>query len=98
MGKVNGIMKKSDLKTGMIVKTRNNFVYLVVRGMDALNFGYQDIVFLRNDGFNVGDVYTDNLECYTVEEFTIDSIYTTEIACMMNLDLKECTLIWSRGW
>lgn len=96
-------MKKSDLKTGMRVKTRDECIYLVV--CDVLINGKKDILFVdKVDGWMNGSSYNDNLICNDGDEmdrdFDVMEIYTiskTQDAFQtnfMNLDIKY--LIWKR--
>lgn len=55
-------MKKSELKTGMWVTTRNGGRYLVIKDADTSSYGHQDIAFIHEEGFMVGSSYSENLK------------------------------------
>lgn len=89
-------MKKSDLKTGMVVETRNGEKYLVMLGPDCegrelINFGY---------GFMPLSRYANNLMIKTGdEEFDIMKVYSVEGSiCWLLRDKKRMNfeLIWQR--
>lgn len=87
-------MKKSDLKTGMIVETRNGDRYLVMRdpnvkGRDLIRFG-GSFMPLKN--------YDEDLR-YSKDEFTIDKIYSAGITIahlLKDTDRMDLELIWER--
>jgi len=97
-------MKKSDLKTGMRVKTRDYCVYLVV--CDVLIHGKKDILFTdKNGDWLQGYLFDDNLMCETgdneidrsfdiMEVYTIDNTPDAFQGNFMNLDRKYS--IWKR--
>lgn len=94
-------MEKSDLKTGMRVKTRDGCVYLVI--CDVLIHGEKDILFVdKNSGWISGREYKDNLICDDnvdrsfdiVEIYTIDDARDSFQHDFINLDVKY--LFWKR--
>lgn len=54
-------MTKQDLKTGMWVELRNGDRYLVIKDCDTTYYGHQDIVFIKERSFTIGDGYTNDL-------------------------------------
>lgn len=94
-------MKKSDLKTGMRVKTRDGCIFLVVCGVQM--YGETDILFTDKDGgWLRGKNYQDNLICGDsddnsfdiIEVYTINNIQDAFQGNFMNLE--ERYLIWKR--
>lgn len=91
-------MKKSDLKTGMVVETRSGEKYLVMLnpdcgGRDLISFhggfmqleGYDEDLILKNGQYK--------------DDFTIDKIYSARntIAFLLNdIDKMDLKLIWER--
>jgi len=90
-------MKKSDLITGMRVKTKNGYTYIVVRDYDTANYGHQDILFAGIKGFMTGDSYDDDLLCEGLNGYhDIAEIYTKP-ADSNFLDIESRgTLLWKR--
>ena len=88
-------MKKSDLKTGMIVETRGGDRYLVMRdpnvkGRDLICFG-GSFMPLKN--------YDEDLR-YSKDEFTIDKIYSAGITIahlLKDTDRMDLKVIWERS-
>jgi len=56
-------MKKSDLKTGMTIETRNKQLFRVLKDVETEAYGHQEYVFarLKETGFLIGDNYTEDL-------------------------------------
>ena len=55
-------MIKSDLKTGMWVETRDGAMCLVLKGeMETAHYGTQNVMFIREKAFDIGDNYNDDL-------------------------------------
>lgn len=89
-------MKKADLRTGMVVETRNGNKYLVMlnpdcEGKELINF---------DSGFMPLSRYNDNLMLKTGdEEFDIMKVYSVEASiCRLLRDKErmEFKLIWER--
>lgn len=89
-------MKKSDLKTGMVVETRNGEKYLVMLGPDCegrelINFG---------SGFMPLSRYADSLMIKTGDEgFDIMKVYSVggSIRCLLrDKERMKFKLIWER--
>lgn len=68
-------MKKSDLKTGMRVKTRSGEIFLVIKDIDSQNYGHQDVAFVHDLGFMPGDSYDCELKCYKNKNFDIVEVF-----------------------
>lgn len=90
-------MKKSDLKTGMVVETRNGEKYLVM-----LNTDYKDMELINFKGGYLS-LYSYNSELIFTEqpfrEFDIVKAYSVENSIRWLLSNKECMefkLIWER--
>ena len=54
-------MKKSDLKSGMIVQTRNGGRYLVLKDCETKLYGIQEVIFVSPSGFLIGTEFTEDL-------------------------------------
>ena len=92
-------MTKSDLKTGMKVKLRNNTVYLIVKDCDTPHNGHQDFCLIRKGGYMIGSDYNEDL---TIEDsgFDIMKIYNrfgTINSDTFNLNVEKYDLIWERS-
>ena len=55
-------MNKSDLETGMRVKTREGNIYLVVKDIKSEIYGRQDVAFVSEYGFMEGSGYNEDLK------------------------------------
>lgn len=55
-------MKKSDLKTGMWVTTRNGSKYMVVKDVQTQLYGHQEVAFMGKEGFVVGSGFDEDLK------------------------------------
>lgn len=95
-------MKKSDLKTGMRVKTRNGEIFLVIKDIDSQNCGHQDVAFVHNLGFMPGDSYDCELKCYKNKNYDIIEVFRLvdtsdrEFLTGNILKLGKRYLIWRR--
>lgn len=95
-------MKKSDLKTGMRVKLRNGEIYLVIKDVDSLNYGHQDVAFVNQNSFMNGDFYTDDLKSYRCfKEYDVVEVYLIQPKSndllnsnFMNLSVRF--VVWKR--
>lgn len=89
-------MKKSELKTGMIVKIALGVYYVVLKDCDTEYYGHQDILFLRRGGFFLtGDNFSEDLVS-SVEMCTITAVYKCPLSDVLDMDLNNCELIWNR--
>lgn len=82
---------KEDLKSGMVVKTKNNNMYLVVGNK-----------LITNDGYVLLDSYNKSLENSLLSEYDIIEVYS-KVECWgfgfsegLNLALEYGELIWKR--
>lgn len=64
-------MKKSELKTGMWVTTRNGNRYMVVKDVQTQMYGYQEVAFMGKEGFTVGSNLNEDLRCNQGEDWDI---------------------------
>jgi len=94
-------MKKSDLKTGMRVKTRNGNIYLVVKDVDATLYGHQDVALVNNNGFILLDDYNEDLTDNCNSNYDIVEVFqiTWDANSLLSdsfLNLDERFSIWKR--
>ncbi len=95
-------MKKSDLKSGMIVETVSEGFYLVVTGCQYECEYIGDTVLVGVDGYNTLKEYHENLclQDRSMPEFNIIAVYHPKTAHnVFKLLKKGCpdkTLIWKR--
>lgn len=90
--------RKKDLKTGMIVETKEKSRYLVLIGnMKTLVYGSQNVMFISEDGFLTGDEYDENLKQIKDNSSDIEKVYE---GCVKGLDamieIEDYKLIWER--
>lgn len=82
-------MKKSDLKSGDIVKTSYNKKYMVLKDCRTHIYGDQDIVFVSIDGFLVGEDYDEDLNfIHGNEGYDLTFVKTTEISGRFLSDVR----------
>lgn len=94
-------MKKSDLKTGMRVKTRSGKIYLVIKDVDTMFYGHQDIAFINNNSFSCGSDYTEDLKDNSNSNYDIVEVFQInhdEKSLLTDtfLDLDKRFSIWKR--
>lgn len=90
-------MTKDDLKTGMVVETRDGNKYMVIRGeFNTTNYGEQSLMFIRPDGFNNNDVYADDLIHTKYKDFDVVKIYAPPMKGFKDTLNDERNLIWER--
>ena len=94
-------MKKSDLKTGMRVRVRNGGVYLVIKDVDTMLYGHQDIAFVNNISFICGNDYTEDLKDNNNLNYDIVEVFQVNhdeksLLTYAFLDLKRRFSIWKR--
>lgn len=90
-------MTKDDLKTGMVVETRDGNKYMVIRGeFNTTNYGEQSLMFIRPDGFNHNDVYADDLIHTKYKDFDVVKIYAPPMRGFKDTLNDERNLIWER--
>lgn len=88
-------MKKKDLKSGMVVETKNGARLIVLTNCKTMGHGNQDFCFINKRGFLIGDAYGDNLTHLRDSTWDIIKVY--------NPNVNECThlmtnleIIWKR--
>lgn len=92
-------MRKSDLKTGMRIRTRNGHIMLVLKDVETRDYGCQDLVFVDTGGFNLGSDYTEDMTDIDDSGYDIVEVYNTTdehafSGGVLNLDIR--TSIWKR--
>ena len=92
-------MKKTDLRTGMRVKTRSGKIFLVIKDIETMGYGHQDVAFVNN-GFLNGTEYSDDLIHENFRDFDIVEVFNSckEGAYLIGelLKLEEKYSIWKR--
>lgn len=102
IGKGENTMTKSDLKTGMTVKLRNGDLYKVLKDVDTLLYGHQDIFFANKEiGFIHGNFFDDNLICIgsapCIDGHTLDIIEIYDYINNGNiLKFDTNNILWKR--
>jgi hypothetical protein len=94
-------MKKSDLKTGMRVKTRSGKIYLVIKDIDSMLYGHQDIAFINSNSFSCGGNYMEDLKYNSDSSYDIVEVFQIhdDPKALLNdkfLDLDKRLSIWKR--
>lgn len=95
-------MKKSDLKTGMRVRMRNNQIYLVIKDIQHVD-SHEEFAVISGTGFIKGSNYNDeliNVFGYS-NNYDIMEVYTIneKLNSLLNaytLDLDKKFSIWKR--
>ncbi|MDE7183531.1 MAG: hypothetical protein K2O40_03430 [Lachnospiraceae bacterium] len=93
-------MQKKDLKTGMMVKTNNGFLYLVLRdtGMNISDITDNDVLLAISDsgkiykGWMGLSSYNDDLE-HEDKDYSIAEIFSTKCAANIG-SIKHYKTIW----
>lgn len=88
-------MTKKDLKSGMIVETRNGNTYMVLTNCDTLNYGKLDFCLIRDNGFMTSDTYSDNLNCQKSEGHDIMEVFEPYVT-RYTYQMDKSNLIWER--
>lgn len=95
-------MKKSELKTGMRVRTRNGQIYLVIKDVQHVD-GHEELAFINKQGFTRGSNYNDELINIFghSNNFDVMEVYTIneKLNSLLNaytFDLNKRFLIWKR--
>lgn len=91
---------KSDLKTGMVVESRNGDKYLVVRGdFHTECYSEQKIMFIASNSFMPGSDYNSSLKIIDEKkDYDIVKVYKPDIYSLEGT-LENCNdsnLIWER--
>jgi hypothetical protein len=94
-------MKKSDLKTGMLVQYNNGDYSIVLKDVETQHYGHQELFFadVEKIGFMTGDSYNDNLVCEGRfgSNYTIKKVYSAPRDSMkLNTSTEERKLLWER--
>ncbi|MDE6365171.1 MAG: hypothetical protein K2L86_13075 [Lachnospiraceae bacterium] len=93
-------MQKKDLKTGMMVKTNNGFLYLVMRdtGMNISDITDNDVLLAISDSGKIYNgwmglsSYNDDLE-HEDKDYSIAEIFSTKCAANIG-SIKHYKTIW----
>lgn len=92
-------MKKSDLKTGMMIEYNNGDRAIVLHNVDTQHYGNQDLFFAGERGFMTGDSYGEDLICrdeYS-SSFTIRKVYAAPSESnILDRSLWGRILLWER--
>lgn len=91
-------MRKSDLRTGMWVKTRNGDKWMVLRDVKTKKYGNQEFCLVEDGGFICGHNYNDNLKRNgSVDSgYDIISVHGSSDINMSTLTFQEDKVIWKR--
>ena len=84
-------MKLSDLKTGMVVETKEGNFYLVL-------CTEKDTLFIRNEGYNNKTCYEEDLTSTELAEYNIVAVYKINQGKSFKdiFDNSNLTLLWER--
>lgn len=87
---------KDNLKTGMVVETRNGRRYLVLRGrLPTSSYGIQNLAFINGDGFTC-DIYLNSLKGINID-YDIVKVYQANVRGIHFIfDDENLTLLWER--
>lgn len=96
-------MQKKDLKSGMMVKTNNGFLYLVLRdtGMAIFDLADNDVLLAISDsgkiykGWMGLSPYNDDLE-HEDKDYSIAEVFSTNRAANIG-SIKHYKAIWRRN-
>lgn len=93
-------MTKSDLKTGMTVETEYGTLLKVLKDVDTVNYGNQEVFFFRRgiiiDGFTLGSDYSEDLTFKDKDAgFDIVRVYDKESDNQILVFSTE-KLLWQR--
>ncbi len=91
-------MKKSDLKTGMVVENRNGERYMVIVGnFQTTICDKQDVAFVGGNGFDIASNYDDELGCVEFKELDIVKIYRPRVRPFGHMLWdRDAKLLWER--
>ena len=87
---------KDNLKTGMVVQTRNGRRYLVLRGeLPTSIYGIQGLMLINDTGL-MADEYSNNLK-YITADYDIVKVFQANICGIKYIfDDENLTLLWER--
>ena len=91
-------MKKSDLKTGMMVETKRGCKYIVLKDVETKYYGIQNLLFAGENGFTCGMGYTEDLKDKLGKDmWDIDKIYSIASKYkLLKVDIEGRRLLWER--
>jgi hypothetical protein len=92
-------MKKSDLRTGMLVETKSEGIYIVLKNVETSVYGTQDLFFASERSFTTGKYYNDDLTRTTGSnnEYDIIKVYSKRSdSHMLQLSKEGRNLVWER--
>lgn len=94
-------MKKSELKTGMVLELRDGAFFMVLLGdIPTTHYGTQELMFVSHDGFIRGSNYTEDLTSQSFSDLDVVKVYQPNVSNLNSLFgkdklNKEC-LVWER--
>ena len=90
-------MTKDDLKTGMVVETRDGDLLMVLRGEINTIIGFQNLLFVGSENFLRGSYYNDDLtDNKEATGFDVIAVYQPVICSFDSVFLSRSNLIWKR--
>jgi hypothetical protein len=92
-------MKKSDLKTGMMVEYNNGNRAIVIQNVDTKKYGYQNLFFAEDGCFMTGEGYNEDLICRVNHGagYTIKKVYApSSESHILRKSLEGRRLLWER--
>ena len=84
-----------DLKSGMIVETRSEEKYLVIKDCEFYG-GDKGIAFVNATGFNKSNSYNKDLTCKKMKSYDIMKVYYDDCVNGGTYSMKNQPLIWQR--
>ena len=84
-----------DLKSGMIVETRSEEKYLVIKDCEFYG-GCKGIAFVNATGFNKSNSYNKDLTCKKMKSYDIMRVYYDDCVNGNTYSMKNQPLIWQR--
>ena len=84
-----------DLKSGMIIETRSEEKYLVIKDCEFYG-GDKGIAFVNATGFNKSNSYNKDLTCKKMKSYDIMKVYYDDCVNGGTYSMKNQPLIWQR--
>ena len=84
-----------DLKSGMIIETRSEEKYLVIKDCEFYG-GDKGIAFVNATGFNKSNSYNKDLTCKKMKSYDIMRVYYDDCVNGNTYSMKNQPLIWQR--
>lgn len=86
-------MTKSELNTGMHVRLKNGKMYLAIKDCYTLHHNHQNICFIRDGDFLVGEHYSEDLKNIIIDndEFNIDVVYDPGVMLSCKTPINRST-------